>query len=393
MTVYENFVNNTPATWRYKWPSGGEGSESGVGLIHARQRTGVRRAKPSVLDPTEYFLRDHKLVRPRGVATVKAVGYPTGTEYSGTMVGFSIEQIVQEYRMMKEDWDDNLENIALTSAMAKMDHKDLDLGTAWAERGKTAELVTKTAMKGVDALRDIRRKDGRGLLRTLGLSQEGARGKGVVDTYLAYHYGMKPLLQDVAGSVKALTRLPPDSWAIRARGSSDAMYRHKSLMYHGGMALAARIQAFKGCHVTITARRRDLSRAEDIAWALGLDNGLGTLWELTPFSFVKDWMVPVGDYLAAMNSLKYYTGYQVVRSQKYTRTSSFGPGRLVTGGADHDCHLIGNEQLTRLDRRVSSGPPMPGIPVKNPVSLDHTAKALALLASLSSSKLPRHIRY
>ena len=39
---------------------------------------------------------------------------------------------------------------------------------------------------------------------------------------------------------------------------------------------------------------------------VGLSNPLLTAWELTPFSFIGDWFVGVGDFLEAINAKNHY---------------------------------------------------------------------------------------
>lgn len=399
MHTYEDFKNIVNGTQKWRDPGGTiEYSQTGVGAYHERLRTGERRVKPSKLDPSPYNLFDRNVVQPRGVATVTALGYPEGTEHSGTHVGFSYNYIRQYAKLMDHEFDGNLSDEANIKALAKLNARDFDLGAAWAERGKTAQLIGDVATTAVDALRAIKRKDGRGLLGVLGLDQDGARGKGVVDAYLAYHYGMKPLLQDVAGATSALARnVRPEDWSVRSVGSARTEERWSSSQFiNAGLGYSIKQQAFKGSRVIITAQQRAIDRHQDLMWATGLDNPLGSMYELIPFSFVADWMIPVGDWLEALNSLKYYKNFVTVRCQKYNSEIIASSARFVSGGARWDCHFRGSERIVSLMRQiVSGGLPITGLPVKNPVSVDHMAKALALLASKSANaaELPRYIRY
>lgn len=397
MTTYEDFHHFSTATLKFKWPNnGGEGKQTGQCNNHIRKRTGERRRKPTKLDPSPYSLYDVNESTPLGVGTVGNIGWDP-TEYSGTAIGFSFAQLALEAGLMEDSVDGNLADEANIKAFAKLDHRDLDLGAAWKERGKTAELVAGVATTAVNCLKHIRRKDGRGLLNELGLDHDGARGRGVVDAYLAYHYGMKPLLQDVAGAAQALARnTEPEPWSARAVGTAkkDERWKHAGLI-NAGLGYAVRAQGFKGSRVIITAQQRAIDRHQDLMWALGLDNPLGTAWELTPFSFVADWIVPVGDWLSALNSLKYYKDFVTVRGQKFVQEIVVGPAKFDRSGTRYDCHFKGSRRVIRFTRQVTTGLPILGLPIKNPVSLDHMAKALALLASKSanSAELPRYIRY
>lgn len=395
MHTYEDFTHNSPGRLSYTWPGGGGSYEVSSVFYHRRLRKGERRMKPSVLNPTPYTLLDVQEKGPKGTGSVTAHGYPKGTEYQGT-ARFSCHNFRVSEKRMLDGWDGNLVDQASVKAMSKLSQRDFDLGTAWAERGKTAQLLGDMATVGVRALNAIRKRDGRRLLNELGLDHDGARGRGVVDAYLAYHYGMKPLMQDVAGATSALARLPPESWRIRVsakagKGESGTFPVH----FQNGLAFSVRQSSFKGSRCIVVATQRQLTRHQDLMWATGLDNPLGTAWELTPFSFVVDWAIPIGDWLDGLNSLKYYKDFSVVRSQKYVSETAVGPCVTSTSGARYDCRFTGGgDRCVSLERRISSMP-IHGLPVKNPVSVDHMAKALSLLASRSANagELPRFIRY
>ena len=49
----------------------------------------------------------------------------------------------------------------------------------------------------------------------------------------------------------------------------------------------------------------------------GFSNPLSVAWEIVPWSFVIDWMIPVGDYLNGLDALCGVSQLCVVRSYKY----------------------------------------------------------------------------
>lgn len=291
----------------------------------------------------------------------------------------------------------NVLDLAVLKALNKLNLKDLDLGTAWAERSKTADLVRSTAVTAAKALHAIGRRDGRGLLNALGLSHEGSRGKGVVDAYLAYHYGLKPLLQDVAGAVQALTRMPQGEWRVTVVGRhSENRSRTDVLGTDGYSSFMSFSTVNEKAQSKISAIPRPLSRVQDMAWSLGLDNRLATSWELVPYSFVVDWVLPIGDYITACNSLKYYTGWLVCNSQVFRESARYSGHSHVQAGMGTTSNISGGlYQALHLRRSISGGPPIPALPIKDPSSIDKMAKSLALLASAShrAGQQPRFLRY
>lgn len=401
MAILDNYNRSATGAWKFKR---GSSQEETMNVPYTRQmlyRSGTgRRRKPADLENTAYERKSVTYRVPRGRGTQIDPRYPSsGLEWTGVA---DITGFWNASKLGCLQWDGSIGNsyskdIAALRAMSKFNRRDMDLGAAWAERGKTADLVRGVATTGVEALNAIRRKDGRGLLNALGLDHDGARGRGVVDAYLAYHYGMKPLLQDVAGAVNVLTRLPNDQWAVRCVGRQSATTVRKGQYGQTSyISFFCSSQFSDRANAVITAIPRPLSRGDDLRWATGLDNPLGTAWELTPYSFVVDWITPVGDWLSALNSFKYYTGWQGCYTQIMRELCTFGGSSHILAGVD--CRTVidsGLYSASHMIRSLVSGLPLLGLPVKDPTSLDHMAKALALLASKSASagELPRFIRY
>jgi hypothetical protein len=294
-------------------------------------------------------------------------------------------------------YDENVGDIARLKALSKFNQRDIDLGTAWKERGKTIQLVHGVAVTGVEALNAIRKRNGRELLNVLGLDHSTARARGVVDASLAYHYGMKPLLQDVAGAVQALSRLPPEQWRLTCKGT-QADERKQSKTVNLGLFMPFRADSHLRVsnRSIISAVQRPLTREQDMLWALGLDNPLGTAWELTPYSFVVDWLLPIGDWLGALNSIKYYDGWLTVSTDFFEENVAMqGGSGTVAGFIDCKTTVSGGKYQSKgIRRRVINSVPLVGLPVKDPRSVDHMAKALSLLASnYANGGLPPIIRY
>jgi hypothetical protein len=108
----------------------------------------------------------------------------------------------------------------------------------------------------------------------------------------------------------------------------------------------------------------------DLADRLGIHTDLagiaGDLWELTLFSWVVDYFIPVGDLLASTrynegNFSYTYSGYKFVNTVKYTqRTALYKPGRprevpsgnepsgLIVGrNVERQPSLLGEQELTK----------------------------------------------
>lgn len=113
------------------------------------------------------------------------------------------------------------------------------------------------------------------------------------------------------------------------------------------------------------------------AAGLGLLNPFALWWELTPFSFVFDWLVPVGNMLGGMTvdmGLDFETGF--------TNRKSYIDFEVV--GCLHE-NAQGKIPSVRF-RNVSQvrtamvTTPITGLYIKSPFSATHTISAIALLA-------------
>ncbi len=376
------------------YPNGSYMNESVGRNALLRVGTGSRR-KPDPIDETAYTREQLNILAPSGSGSWKA-----GGQYyiwSGHLPYFNTSNLNGALQNPSGAYDNNIGDVARLQALSQFNQRDLDLGTAWKERGKTADLIRGVATTGIEALNDIRKKDGRGLLNTLGLDHSHARARGVVDASLAYHYGMKPLLQDVAGAVQALARNKPEQWRILAKGAyADERKQSRQVGLGSFFPYQADSRLRLSNRTKISAVQRPLTREQDLLWSLGLDNPLGTAWEVTPYSFVVDWLLPVGDWLGALNSIKYYDGWQTVSTDFIEETMvATGSKGTVSGFIFCDTTVSGGlYKMKRIRRRVLNSLPLVGLPIKDPFSVDHMAKALSLLASRSANGgLPPTIRY
>lgn len=389
MPNLENYFNQSKGACRIT--NSGDIFDSAEVMVETSvKRDGVRRRKPVPLNPTAYDRKQYVLATPVGNGSWRS-GFDN-MSWSGVKSGFGGSTYSSARQCSEDVLSENVRALALLRALEPLNRRDLDLGTAWAERGKTAQLIGDIAKKSVRLLQLAKARDGRGFIDELVELQSsrnlrggrrairGYNGGKVIDTYLAYQYGVKPMLQDVAGLIDALVRLPTDEWRVGSKGKSMEQGVKRTIL-NDFFPIRAISTYRESCRVLISAIPRPLTREQDVEWALGLDNPLGTALELTPYSFVFDWLVPIGDYLSAVNSLKYYDGWEVISSQKQIEEIIFRGASTSFAGGSGSSTCAGSFKSLRLNRSVTSGPPMFPIPVKDPRSLDHMAKGLALFAS------------
>lgn len=347
-----------------------------------REGTG-RRPKPKDLSPTSYTRTAKNFSGTSGRVTSRYKSNPgldlveEGALNDTHVVNYGFQSVGTNIL------DSNLEDLCILKALNKLNQRDLDLGTAWYERGKTAQLVGDLAYTAAHALDAIRKRNWQRLRNELGLDGNVLDGGGnVVDGYLVYRYAVMPAMKDVAGAVDSLSRLPPDQWAVTARATEKYFSRRVTTVGEGSEnPFTCSSELERRCRAIITAIPKPLTREQDILWSLGLDNPLSTIHEVIPYSFVLDWALPIGDWLSGLNALKYYSGWNTVVSNKTEEKVAVSGASTTYNGGIITSSASGSYSRLQFRRRVTDAPPIPVLPVKDPRSLTHMADGLSLLAS------------
>jgi len=204
--------------------------------------------------------------------------------------------------------------------LAVKDQK-VNLAQAMGEYRQTQKLFADNASTIAKALRQLKRGDGRGAARLLGLKPKQLRGT-LSNRWLELQYGWKPLLQDLHGSVEELKTAMnrPRYRQVSIRKVAEAQNERSAILPDGRKAFAK-----DSDKVVIKATAIVLMQSLT-AQRLGFTNPAALAWELLPYSFVIDWFIPIGNWL---NSLDALVGVDqcygfVTRKSKYISASSLG---------------------------------------------------------------------
>jgi hypothetical protein len=225
-----------------------------------------------------------------------------------------------------------------------------------AEADKTLALVSSILKEGVSIIRNIKKLQVSALAGRL----KGFSPKKAADMWLAYTYGVQPLIADVNNTLRDLSR--------------EATSRR---IYHTTQALDIPPQVYTSqndftSYTTTRTIKANVRASVIIDANMGLPGGAdvrgfslnafaSTAWELIPFSFMVDWLVPIGSYLGASGSIGqnaaafWFTHFwkeEVTRSGQNDNTvSSFVPD----GGSAGAVIL----KQVRVERSVQTAPSMP----------------------------------
>lgn len=144
--------------------------------------------------------------------------------------------------------------------------------------------------------------------------------KNGADLTLAEQFGLAPLVSDIKTlwnlsrtvdtKLSYLRRVPPTWESVKTLLKSSSA-RIALVTYGAGSSPSANwrpVDVSSTCKAWLSfkhRRRKELNDGAGIAAAAaltGFDRPLSLLWEMTPFSFVADWFLPIGDTLANLQT-------------------------------------------------------------------------------------------
>lgn len=128
--------------------------------------------------------------------------------------------------------------------------------------------------------------------------------------WLEYRYGWTPLIHDIVNGLKAvnaqllrndLTKFPFERVVKRKGSDAEQVVTHPPLSHSGGTwTISTRtqhiVQVKAYAKYQVVAEAGIMNRLNDFG---AFDVPLA-LWEVVPYSFVVDWFVPIGTWLAAL---------------------------------------------------------------------------------------------
>lgn len=279
---------------------------------------------------------------------------------------------------------------ALLKALLRLKDSKIDLSVMALEARKTAGMLGRFSADMAKVLRSFKSgKNPVAGMRTLGRL---ANWKNVPGRYLEWCYGVTPLLQDIDGSMQKIAEAQNLQRPMRLKvvgvvEENDLINLGRVLPFNAG----------PGPHFEFECRRRRLVRYSlcyDVpSWALkdvselGLSNPLSTLYELTPYSFVLDWVVPVGDWLSVLDAGNFLDFKEGTLTRMVTLSRpSFRSDPAVNAGITIIKQRLSGQSVRGLGLSrsvITSKPVFAGIPrLKGTFQLDKLAKGIALLTQV-----------
>lgn len=278
-----------------------------------------------------------------------------------------------------------LQNRAEVNALTKLKDQDFHLGQFLGEFEQTERMIANRIRTIANQVRRYRRGNPAGVWERIKRYHKGGCGRRyarwIPRGWLELQYGWRPLLSDIWGAINHLMKEGRDP-LISVKGyaqEEDEMIQNISGLLGASCTLRYRVQ--HKCWVRLYYRLNNAGLAE--VSSLGLLNPLEVIWELVPYSFVVDWVLPIGPWLGSLTADAGFSfvGGSVSRMTKNPSGGSvlrFNMGNTPPGKTTGDPPVMEGEAFS-FTRGCYPNSPVPGLYIKNPLSAEHIANATALL--------------
>jgi hypothetical protein len=297
-----------------------------------------------------------------------------------------------------------LNSRTVNGVLGKIKDQKVNVGQMIGERGQTTTLFATTARRVYDVLVNLRKGNWNRAAeavngRTSARKQRKYRKRfrqdpeaAVSSGWLELQYGWLPLLEDCYGSAELIAqkrlrdvrnRAVKKGKIVRTSISSQTFAQGRTNGSNYGAKTTTTLEYTIKYTVYFSTPSENLHTLAQI----GVTNPALIAWELTPWSFVIDWFIPIGNFLSSFDATYGLTFEKGCKTtfQKWTSITELWGG-AYPGGADgnyRNLRQIQGRTKVVCDREPITSFPAPELPrFKNPVSKVHIANAISLLTQL-----------
>lgn len=258
-------------------------------------------------------------------------------------------------------------SVARGRLLAMIKDQKLNLAQDLAEYRKTSRMFASLAHDLVTTFRTLR--GGRGFAEFIRILQvpRSRSDRRLANRWLQYQYGIRPVVSSLYGSADILRQQLQTGVYIRASRTAherwSAVDKTASPFYR---------EYFQQVSVRATARYKISSAAVKSLAEMGISNPLLLAWEVIPWTFVIDLIIPVGNWLSSLDALNGTSSLLLIET---TRTT-----RFVVAEAYGGTRTYSHESYSR--GAPSSSISMPKLGYQPSTSLTAVLNGLALLNQL-----------
>lgn len=257
--------------------------------------------------------------------------YPTGTTMTHRYDLVNLGAAEPPLTLFGADALDECKNKMLRRLAGNLQGVRANVALMFVERRQTAQLLADSAFRLATAAVSLRQGNLKAFARALSLGTRDraavARSwkrvtttpvdKRLANHWLEYVFGWLPLLSDMRDSAELLAETvstyKEPKGSVRAVGRTTASYRKRDPLTGYGH-LFADVDAMASYTCRVKAQYELDSEARSVLSKTGITNPLSLAWEALPFSFVVDWILPVGNYIDSLTALDGFTIHSVTFS-------------------------------------------------------------------------------
>lgn len=284
------------------------------------------------------------------------------------------------------------------ACLLKIKDQSVNVAQFFAEGEQTIRLIKDNIIRIGKAYSALRHGDMANAARALGVSIpqgswnyakrfERNQSRALARGWLELQYGWLPLLSDIYGAIEQTQKHFKKQVPI-VRVSSRKRIEHDDCVVdssqYNDVVTTRRTKYEVSVRCSFKLSQPVLKELSE----LGITNPLLLAWELTPFSFVVDWFIPIGTFLSALDAtfgLQFVDGSTTYFEKNETTRTQIGNGKKFYlppfNHYNSESGAVSNHQSSVSCSRVTLlSFPLPKLPAfKDPFSVIHFYNALSLL--------------
>jgi hypothetical protein len=275
-------------------------------------------------------------------------------------------------------WTTNDDLVLIGKLREKVAGSDFNAGVFLGEGHEALNMIRNAATRIYWGYRAAKHGDFRSARRYLvnGSDRSKLGRKSVANNWLELQYGWLPLLKDAESGAQFL--------AHHFSSPLAKEYRVRHVRKDGTLTTSSQINTeYKNTQVINSGQIIARLTEKDVISLVGLTDPLSVAWELLPYSFVIDWFIPIGNFLAARGLSQSLTGtFITTRYDSYKANGWYCKTAAIQDSSSADSDAF---KIIKVRRSVSSTleVPVPTFkPLNKVLSWKHCANAVALLSNL-----------
>lgn len=212
-------------------------------------------------------------------------------------------------------------------ALSQSTSKDMQFNAAMAQASSTGRMIGKASTNLAHGINNLMQGP-KGLARTAGKFSQWRKAPSA---YLEYLYGWRPLAEDVSNAFDKLNDYKNRNMGYEMRvqaANIDRIPLYRTLAAitpgNGGTSNKA---VWRGTREVITRAGYIFRLPDWFVQNTPIISPYSTAWELTPWSFVADWVLPIGNWIGSMESAQFAPhfkeGFETIMIQDRWSVSEF----------------------------------------------------------------------